>query len=244
MLYVAMSGAKQAMNLQNVQSNNLANLDTTAFKADFAQARALQVFGDGHASRAYSMTERPATDMAQGSVDYTGRELDVAIKGEGMFVVIDKNGQEAFTRDGNFMVDRFGMMKTSEGYTLMGNAGPMILPDREKLEIGGDGTVSVRGLGQGPEALVEVDRLKLVKVEPGALDKGKDGLFRRRDGQIFQPPDFTVQLEPGAIEKSNVNAVSSMLAVIGAARQFEMQVKLMGKAEEMDTAAAQGMKVS
>lgn len=244
MLYVAMTGAKQAMSLQNVHSNNLANTDTTAFKADLAQARAMQVFGDGHASRAYSMTERPATNMAQGSIDYTGRELDVSIKGEGLFVVIDENNQEAFTRNGNFFVNEFGFVTTAEGRVLMGNAGPMVLPPYEKLEIGNDGTFSIRGAGQGPEALVEVDRIKLVKPERGALEKGKDGLFRRRDGELFQPPDFTVELQPGSLEKSNVNAVESMLAVLGASRQFEMQVKLMSKAEELDTAASQGMRLS
>jgi flagellar basal-body rod protein FlgF len=244
MLYIAMTGAIQAMNLQNVQSNNLANVDTTGFKADLAQARALQVFGPGFDSRAYSMTERPATNMEQGTPDYTGRELDVAIKGEGLFVVMDENGQEAYTRNGNFFVDQAGFLTTGDGRVLVGNAGPMVLPDYEKIEIGVDGTVSVRGLGQGPEALVEVDRLKLVKFEPGEIEKGRDGLFRPREGEAVQPPDFTVQLMTGTLEKSNVSAVGSMLSILSASRQFELQVKLMSKAEEMDAAASQGLKIS
>lgn len=244
MIYLAMTGAQQAMALQNVHTNNLANVDTTAFKADFAQARAMQVFGEGHASRAYSMTERPATDLAQGPIDYTGRELDVSIKGEGFFAVLDENNEEAFTRNGNFFVNDLGFVTNGEGQILMGNAGPMVLPPYEKLEIGHDGTFSIRGAGQGPEALVEVDRIKLVKPEQGALEKGKDGLFRRRDGEEFQPPDFTVEIQPGTLEKSNVSAVESMLAVLSASRQFEMQVKLMSKAEQLDTAVSQGMRLT
>ncbi|MEJ2756242.1 MAG: flagellar basal body rod protein FlgF, partial [Gammaproteobacteria bacterium] len=219
LLYVAMSGAKEAMYLQNVQANNLANVDTVGFKADFAQARAMHVMGDGWDSRAYAMTERPGSHFESGALDYTGRDLDLAINGDGWFVVLDKNGEEAFTRAGNLFVDAQGFVTTHDGHVLMGNAGPLVLPEYEKLEIGVDGTITVRALGQGPDALVEVDRMKLVKPDASVLQKGEDGLFRRTDTAAYEPPDFTVRVSTGTLERSNVNAVGAMLSVMGAARQ-------------------------
>lgn len=80
-LYLAMSGARENMLAQQTHANNLANANTTGFKSDLAQARAMQVFGEGHASRVYAQTERPATDLTHGTLIETGRMLDVALAG-------------------------------------------------------------------------------------------------------------------------------------------------------------------
>ncbi len=81
-LYIAMTGAKNNMLAQGVHANNLANVATNGFRADFAQARAMPVYyGDGHPTRAYAMTERPATDYQQGPMIQTGRDLDIAVSG-------------------------------------------------------------------------------------------------------------------------------------------------------------------
>ena len=81
MLYLAMTGAKQTMVAQQVNSNNLANVSTPAFKADLEQFRSMQVKGEGLPSRTYAMTERPGIDVTPGGINTTGRDLDVAIKG-------------------------------------------------------------------------------------------------------------------------------------------------------------------
>jgi flagellar basal-body rod protein FlgF len=236
-LYVAMSGAKQTMLAQRVHSHNLANVSTTGFKADLAQARSMQVFGQHHPSRVYAMTENPGVNFESGHIMTTHRDLDVSVQGEGWLTVLDNEGNEAFTRSGELMVDTNGLVKTQSGHIVMGNAGPLTLPQYEKLEMGVDGTVSVQALGQGPESLTEVDRIKLVNPDTDALKKGVDGLFRRKDGE-FEPPDGAVRIQTGALEASNVNPVESMMQIMSLSRQFEMQVKLLKQAEALDESSA------
>ena len=82
LLYIAMSGAKQNMQALSVNANNLANAKTTGFKADLAQARAMQSFGEGMPTRVFSMTERASQNFDSGALLNTGRDLDIAIEGE------------------------------------------------------------------------------------------------------------------------------------------------------------------
>ncbi|MBV1883738.1 MAG: flagellar basal body rod protein FlgF [Pseudomonadales bacterium] len=237
MLYVAMSGAKQTMLAQNVHSHNLANVATTGFKADYAQARSMPVFGGDFPTRVYSMTENPGVNFEPGNMIATNRDLDISVQGEGWLTVLDSEGNEAFTRSGELVVDANGLVKTRDNLILMGNAGPLVLPPYEKLEIGGDGTITVQSLGQGPETLTEVDRMKLVNPEVRELTKGADGMFRRKDGNI-EPPDSVVRVQSGVLEGSNVNPVEALMEIMSLSRQFELQMKMMTKAEELDENSA------
>jgi len=236
-LYIGMSGASQMMRAQTVHANNLANVSTTGFRADLAQSRAMQVFGEGMPSRVYAMTENPGTDLRSGPLDQTGNDLDVAIRGEGWLAVLAGDGSEAYTRAGDLRINTFGELLTGSGLPVLGNNGPVVLPPHEKLEIGSDGTISVREIGQGPEVLASLDRLKLVNPEDAALVKGADGLMRRQDGAV-EPPDGQVRVVSGYLEGSNVNAVSAMADMISLSRQYEMNVRMMQTAQENSEASA------
>src|SRR5690606_35485669 len=146
-LYIAMSGAKQNVLAQTAHANNLANVSTTGFKQDFAQARSMTVIGEGHDTRAYAMTERPGTDMSSGSLNETGRDLDVAITGEGWIAVQSDDGAEAFTRRGDLSVDVNGILRHGEGLPVLGNGGPVALPPSSRIQVGADGTISVLPVG-------------------------------------------------------------------------------------------------
>ena len=191
----------------------------------------MPVFGDGYATRAYAMTERPGTDMSSGVMQETGRELDVAVQGEGWIAVQAADGTEAYTRAGSLNIDAFGVLRTSSGLPVLGNGGPIAIPPAQKVEIGSDGTISIRALGEGPAVMAEVDRLKLVNPDPATLEKGADGLMRTKDGQP-QVADGVVQVATGFLEGSNVNAVEEMTAMLSLARQFELHIKMMRTAEE------------
>ncbi len=238
-LYLAMSGARENMRSQHAHSNNLANVNTTGFKTDLAQARAMPVYGEGMPSRVYAMSERPATDTTSGVLTPTGRELDVAIEGDdGWFAVINANGQEVYTRSGEFAINELNQLVTAGGVPVMGNGGiPITLPAFEKLDIGGDGTITVQPLGEGPEALAVVDRIKLVNPDPGTLFKGPDS-FMHSGNPVPLPPANDVKVVSGFLETSNVNSVSELTSIISLSRQYEMQVKMMKTAEENSTAAA------
>ena len=159
MLYVAMTGASQNARAQQAHANNLANISTTGFRRDFEQARSMQVFGDSYPARVYAMSERPGTDFTAGALQETGRDLDVAIEGEGWVAVQAPDGNEAYVRTGSLNIDALGMLRTADGMPVLGNGGPIAIPPEEKLDIGHDGTISIRALGEDPNVVVTVDRL-------------------------------------------------------------------------------------
>jgi flagellar basal-body rod protein FlgF len=235
LLYIAMTGAKEATLHQASASNNLANVNATAFKADLAQARAMPIFGNGHPSRAFVMTEKPGTDWKQGSLIATGNTLDVAIDGKGFLAVQDKNGREAYTRFGELTTNGNNVLQTATGHTVMGNGGPITIPPYDMLLVADDGTISIREVGAPLTAITVVDRLKLVNPPQVDMKKGEDGLFRQNSGAIAAA-DPLVKVKAGFLESSNVNAVGEMIDIITLARQFEVQVKMMKNAEENDAA--------
>lgn len=242
-VYLMAGGARQLMQSQTINSNNLANVSTVGFQADLADFDAQYLNGPGHASRVYTVSDALHVSHKKGSMQATGRSLDVAVNGNGWIAVQSPDGSEAYTRAGNLRININGQLLTGAGHPVLGDAGPIVIPEHEKLDIGADGTVSIRPIGQAPSTLAEVGRIKLVSPEPGSLLKGDDGLLRTRDGEPAVS-DTEVTLIGGALESSNVNAVEALVNMIGFARQFEMSTKIMQTAKEMDEHSAQLMKIS
>jgi flagellar basal-body rod protein FlgF len=243
MLYVAMTGAVQTLNAQAANTHNLANGSTPGFKADLNQFRSMPVLSAGHASRVYAMSERPGFDLRPGALQTTGRDLDVAVDGDGWIAVLAPDGTEAYTRRGDLQTSLNGQLTTGAGDPVLGNGGPIALPPAEKVEIGSDGTVSVRLVGQDSRSLAAVDRIKLVKLDPAQITKGQDGLFRLADA-AEAPADASVRVVAGSLESSNVNAVEALVQMITLARQFELQVKMMETARSNDAASTQSMRIA
>lgn len=242
-LYVAMTGAIQNMRGTAIHANNLANVSTTGFRSDYAQARSMPVFGETYASRVYAMEENPGTNFDTGTLIETGRELDIAVNGEGWIVVQATDGSEAYTRAGELRVDSVGILRSGNGLPVMGQGGPIALPPFEKITIGGDGTISIQGVGAGPESVAQVERIKLVNPDAAQLYKGTDGLMRQRNG-LAAPADASVGIATGFIEGSNVNAVEALTELISLSRQFELHVKMMNTAEENSESSARLLQLS
>ncbi|MGB0732425.1 MAG: flagellar basal-body rod protein FlgF [Pontibacterium sp.] len=244
MVYIGMTGARENMLAQQAHANNLANATTTGFKSDMSQARAMQVFGEGHASRVYAMTERPATNLDSGTLIETARSLDVAIQGDGWMAVQAEDGTEAYTRMGELQVNSLGVLVTGSGLPVMGNGGvPVVLPPFEKIEIANDGTISIRPQGEAATELVVADQIKLVRPDTETFFKGSNGLMRT-DNQVPLEPALDVELRSGYLESSNVNAVHELTSMITLHRQFEMNIKMMTTAQENSSAAAKILELS
>jgi len=243
MIYVAMTGAKQVEYAQAINTNNLANISTTGFRADLHSFSSIPIEGPGVDTRVNAVVDSYGTDFSQGQIVHTGSELDIAIKGPGFIAVQSPDGSEAYTRNGNLQEAPGGLLATSNGHLVMGNGGPIALPTNQKTEIGNDGTISVQPLGTGPEALTIADRIKLVNPDPALLFKGEDGLFYLEDGAIADA-DASIKIENGSLESSNVNVAMTLVNMIELARQYEMQVNIIKEAEENADAAAQMMQIS
>jgi flagellar basal-body rod protein FlgF len=239
-LFIAMSGAKQTLLAQASNANNLANTQTTGFKSDFEQFRSMPVFGPGFPTRVYAMTERPGSDLSSGSLQTTGNELDIAIKGEGWLAVQDGEGKEAYTRSGDLQITPEGRLLTGNGLPVFGEDGPIAIPPAEKISIGTDGTISIIPLGGNETTLAVIDRIKVVKPELKNLEKLNDGLMHTKDGVELEA-SADVSLIQGVLEGSNVNAVSSLVEMIELARNFELQVKVMKTADDNSGVSAKLM---
>ncbi len=242
-LYLAMNGAAQAMLAQQNNANNLANVSTTGFKAALDHFQAKPVTGPGYLDRVYSNNEYAGADFRPGAVAGTGRDLDLAINGEGWFAVQADDGSTAFTRRGDLRIDPTGLLLNGANQVMLGEGGPITIPQFESLVIGRDGTISIRAAGQAASALVAVDRIRLVNPPSQQLYRGEDGLFRSRDAAEV-PADASISVTSGALESSNVNAVDAMVRMIDYARYYEQQVKLMKLASENDAASARLMRMS
>ena len=165
----------------------------------------------------------------------TGRDLDVAIQGDGWFAVQDENGQEAYSRDGNFKLGDDGILTDIHDRVVLGDNGPIFLPvPLDNLNIAADGTLSMRQLGAPANVIEDIGRLKLVSPNYADMERGTDGLFRMEDGTLA-PANANVKVMSGMLEGSNVNAVEEMVDMINLQRHYELQVKVMKQAEELDT---------
>lgn len=231
-IYLAMAGAKANLQRQDVLSHNLANASTTGFRAELTAFRAVPVLGSGASTRVYAIESTPGYNPDPGPVAATGRNLDIALKGNAWLAVQAADGTEAYTRAGALDVDAEGLLVTRSGLQVQGDGGPITVPPNAQVTIGGDGIVTARvGNGQ-PQG---IGRLKLVTPE-APLARGNDGLFRAADGQDL-PADATAGLQAEALEGSNVSPVESMVAMIAAARQFEQQMKMLQTAQEREQSA-------
>ena len=231
MIYLSMSGAKSTMQRQDVLANNLANVSTSGFRAELQAFRAVPVQGSGASTRVYALESTPGYDPTPGVVMATGRNLDVAMRGNAWLAIQGLDGTEAYTRGGSLDVSADGTLTTRGGLTVLGDGGPIQVPANSEVSVGADGTISARAANGRS---TPVGRLKLVTPE-APLNRGDDGLFRGADGDL--PADATARVQDGALESSNVNPVEAMVSMIGAARQFEAQMKMIQTAQSDANAA-------
>jgi flagellar basal-body rod protein FlgF len=238
LLYIAMSGAKETLRAQAVNNHNLANASTNGFRADLSAFQSRAVVGTGYASRVYATNATTGWDASVGAQIATGRDLDVAIQGDGFLAVQGQDGREAYTRAGDLHVDPNGQLLTATGLQVLSDGGPVSIPPNSALSVAPDGSISIVPLGQGPETTATVARLKLVNPDKTQVDRGEDGLFRLRDG-TDAPSDANVRVASGVLESSNVNAAAAMVNMIELSRNFDLQVKAMRNAEDNAQSATQ-----
>ena len=240
--YISARGMREIMLQQAVNSHNLANASTPGFRASLMQAETNYVVGEGFDTRAFSSVSKIDVDLTPGPMQATGHDLDVAISGEGWMAILGPNGGEALTRRGDLRIDEAGQLINGAGQQVLGDAGPITLPPYQSLSIGSDGTVSFVPVGEQPNAVAVLDRIKLVNPPVESLEKSEEGLIVSNGG-LPSDPDANVLLVTGSLEGSNVSTVSAMVEMIELARQFESEVNMLESAEEIDSDSIRLMRV-
>jgi flagellar basal-body rod protein FlgF len=235
LIYTAMTGAKYLLERQATLAHNLANASTTGFRADTVGLRAVPATGAAAGTRVFTVETTTGSDLSQGPLMSTSRNLDVAIQGQGWLAVQGSDGNEAYTRNGSLQIGPDGSLQLPNGMQVQGANGPITMPaDAQTVTVAPDGTISVKSASS--KLATTVGQLKLVNPPPGDVTKGLDGMFRLKSGDPADA-DPKVKVASGTLEGSNVNVVESMVGMIGAARQFELQMKMLNTAEQNEQKA-------
>jgi flagellar basal-body rod protein FlgF len=243
MIFTAMTGAKHLFERQAIIAHNLANATTIGYRAQTHALRAVPVVSQTQPTRVFAVESTTGADFAVGPLQSTGRALDVAVQGEGWIAVELADGSEAYTRNGSFQVNANGLLQTRNGLNVAGDTGPLTIPPDVQVTIASDGTLSTLPTTNLLTQVSQIGRIKLVNPDAAQLVRGDDGLFRLRGGGAAEA-DPLVKVASGSLESSNVNVAEALVDMIAAARQFEMQMKLMQDTDTNARQAAQLLSVS
>lgn len=234
-LYTAATGMEVQREKMNVLTNNMVNVDTAGYKKDtlvsssFAdviierlndpnvvnQSNEVGPFGFG------THVDELFTDFAQGSPEETGKGTDLALAGDGFFVVRTAEG-ERYTRDGSFTVNADGYLVTQDGYFVQGAGGAVQVGDGA-FQVTGNGAVVVDGN--------TVDTLRLVRfADNGALRKQGDNLYYAYGGGAAEAADCRVL--QGFREGSNVSAAEEMVNMLSVYRAYEANQKILSMTDQ------------
>jgi flagellar basal-body rod protein FlgG len=259
-MFRSLSIAATGMSAQQTQletiSNNIANVNTNAFKKQRVDFQDLLYQTIRAAGAQTSATTRSPTGLqlgsgvrvagtarvqSQGNTLITNNPLDVAIEGEGFFVIQQPDGTPAYTRSGALQKDAQGQLVTSEGMPL---DPPILVPtDTISVNIGSDGTVTA--MVQGQTAPVNLGQITIATfVNPSGLHSLGRNLYlptaASGDPMVGEPAaDGRGSLLQGAVEKSNVDMVEEMVGLISTQRAYEVNSKVITAADEMLATATQ-----
>ncbi len=212
-------------------SHNLANASTVGFKSELSAFQSVPVLGEGSNSRINAVAQGIGQSSTQGSSITTGRSLDVSVRGAGWIAVQTPDGTEGYTRAGDLQLTADGQLTDSRGNAVLGSSGPITIPPAAEISVGADGTISSVPLGQGPNSVTALDRIRLVNPDTTQLTQGADGLMHMADGGTADT-DNSVTLASGVLEGSNVNPSAELVKMIALSRQYDMQVKSIKTAED------------
>ncbi len=243
LVYTAATGLRARMAAQAAIANNMANASTIGFRADrvsFDQVLLKGTAGELEA-RTPASEEVKDADRTPGTVQQTGRALDVAVAGTDAWLTVQAaDGSEAYTRRGDLTVAASGVLQTGDGFIVQGQSGPITLPPYTSVSVGADGTISIVPASGGEPQVV--DRLKLASAKGSDTVKGLDNLLRVRGGGAL-PDDLDATVQAGALEGSNVDMTQALVDMIENQRSYEVTASLMRSAKDMDESGASLMRL-
>lgn len=234
-MFASLSGNLKAEKRMDIIGHNLSNINTPGYKRDKIAFEAMLAGANNQMNQvAQSMTADPILqkdqmyiDYAQGLLTATGNTYDIAIEGDGFFVVETPQGI-AYTRQGNYKVNADGNLVTIDGYQVQGRNGA-IRVNGSKMEINTKGEVSVDG--------AKIDDIKVVDFpKPYQLNKIGSALFEPQNPQTIIA-DATGQVRQGYIESSNVETITEMALMIQATRDYDSYARVIKAFDDMSNKA-------
>jgi flagellar basal-body rod protein FlgF len=235
--FTAMTGAKYAVDLLSVTSNNLANAGTAGFREQLAFFRSVPLEGEGAPTRTFAMGWTPFAKLSEGVMEPTGVPTNAAIDGPGWFVVLRRDGNQGLTRSGAFRVIE-GKLCLTDGVPVVSSVGGSIsVPGGAEVDISDDGNVNAK-FATNPVTTQLLGRLKVVNPPKNTLLRDGDGFFVTLDKRVEQlVEDPTIKVRGRYLETSNVNSANALLQIIVDSRAFDMNMKMVQTVSENDKAA-------
>lgn len=187
LVYTAATGLGARMAAQAAIANNMANASTTGYRADLVNFDQLDVSGQGYDTRRPTSEDVIDADFKPGTVEQTGRSLDVAMDGSAWMAVQSPDGSEAYTRRGDLQISASGVLETGDGFPVVGSGGPITVPPADKVQIASDGSISIKPYGSAANApMQQIDQIKLVSPSGAQTVKGLDNLLHVSEGNLIQ----------------------------------------------------------
>ena len=244
-IYTALNSMNILRDNQSVTAQNLANISVTGFQKDI-QINFASVYLDrdkGIDPRVLALQEPGGFDSTPGPVQQTGAPLDLAVDGAGYFIVKPANGKTALSRRGDFTVSADGTLRDGTGtQPLSVDLEPITIPPHRKISISSDGIIEIEPLNAPLGQTVRVGQIATTFGSEVPLAKTIDGFVRPFDGSIPEPDNRTILLS-GFLEGSNVQSVDELVTGIDQSRAYEINVKFISTAQEIDEASASLMRM-
>jgi flagellar basal-body rod protein FlgF len=245
LVHTALHGMRLHADNQRALMAGLANQNTVGFRRDiFSNLAAVYVDTNNEAlaDRVFPSRSENAVDLSIGKIMPTDNPTDIAIEGPGFLVGQDANGEPVLTRRGDFRIGTDRILRNGEGLAITGDGGPITVPPYSTIEVSPDGTVLVRPPGVDLDQPANaVGRIRLANVPIANVTRGPDGHLRPKDGNA-PASDANVRVVPKSLESSNVNAIESMVEMLQSSRSYDMKVKLLTTARELDNETARLMR--
>jgi len=240
MIYTVMSGL-QILDIARIKNaNEMANANTIGFKTSFNQAAGFQdigVAGNQSARAIPVLSGDNIMSLKPGPLISTGRNLDVAVSGKGVLSVQSSDGKEVYTRRGDLKISPSGVLENGKGQLIMGEGGAITIPPSRHLEINVRGDILIIPADAVGNNLQAVGRLKLSDAEGKSLRIRPDGLYETLNGTSLEVSK-DIAVTSGALEGSNVSIVGAMTKMIQSSRDYEMFIRMLKQAKDVDAASA------
>ena len=249
LIFTAMASLKQLNNMKLTNANALANASTIGFKQAFQFAtETSKVAGAGFDSRFVPMNRsNDELVIDQGPLITTGRKMDIYLTGKTLMGVQAPNGQVAFTRRGDLLIDQAGLISTANGHTVLGEGGgPLTAPVGQEIAITDDGTVTATdpNLPDAPPTIV--GNLLLRDATGVRIVRRIDGLYEtltaKGKGGDFQGGPNAPRVQPGALEGSSINVAEQLVNFMDMSRSFEIKIKMISQMKELDDSGTSMMR--
>ncbi|CAL4043221.1 flagellar hook-basal body complex protein [Buchnera aphidicola] len=251
-MYISMMAANRMLEKQAIIANNLANISTLGFKEQLVT----QTLSSINNSKLYKndsiISEKNYlySNFSSGPINYTKRNLDLSIKGNGWFVVKDYNSkhQEGYTRNGHLKINSDGKLMINN-YLVMGTSGTISLPKNKKISISSSGIIYLMDLKKEKIKNKILGKLKLIDTDPKYLKRGNNGIFylnkqgRKKLGKVI-PDNHHIRLNSGMLEDSNVNINENLINMISNERSFSIEMKIISNDDENSQRANQLLNIN